>query len=285
MAVDRRPDIRLLLSDVDGTLVTREKLLTEAARAAVRELADAGVGFTIVSSRPPRGMRRLVDPLRLRLPFAGFNGGLILNPDLSLVEAHPLDPAAAARTVGQLLEHGLDVWIYGQDQWFVRDAAAPHVAREAWILGFDPTVLDDFAEPHMARAFKIVGVSDAPERMPAAEEDLRGALGAAVSATRSAGYFLDVTNPLASKAKVVDSLSRRLRIAPAQVATIGDMPNDVLMFRASGYSIAMGNASDAVKSAADAVTDSNENDGFAKAVRGLILGGASRFAQETGGSS
>ena len=89
------PDIQLLLSDVDGTLVTKDKVLTEAAKAAARDLAQAGIGFTITSSRPAKGMRMLIEPLGLKLPIAGFNGGLIVNPDLSVVESHPIDPAGA----------------------------------------------------------------------------------------------------------------------------------------------------------------------------------------------
>jgi hydroxymethylpyrimidine pyrophosphatase-like HAD family hydrolase len=67
------------------------------------------------------------------------------------------------------------------------------------------------------------------------------------------------------------TLSKLLNIPPEQMATIGDMPNDVLMFRNSGFSIAMGNASDEVKSQATAVTDSNQDEGFANAVRKFIL--------------
>ena len=80
-----------------------------------------------------------------------------------------------------------------------------------------------------------------------------------------------MTHPQANKGAVVLTLSKLLNIPPEQMATIGDMPNDVLMFRNSGFSIAMGNASDEVKSQATAVTDSNQNEGFAKAVRKFIL--------------
>ena len=76
-------NIRLLLADVDGTLVTRDKVLTEAAKAAARELHDAGIGLAITSGRPPRGMSMLIEPLALRTAIAGFNGGVLVNPDLS----------------------------------------------------------------------------------------------------------------------------------------------------------------------------------------------------------
>ena len=91
------------------------------------------------------------------------------------------------------------------------------------------------------------------------------------SAARSQPYYLDVTHPQANKGAVVATLSRLLNIPPEQIVTFGDMPNDVLMFRKSGFSIAMGNASDEVKAQANAVTDTNENEGFAKAVRKFVL--------------
>jgi hydroxymethylpyrimidine pyrophosphatase-like HAD family hydrolase len=91
------------------------------------------------------------------------------------------------------------------------------------------------------------------------------------SAARSQPYYIDVTYPEANKGFVVECLSRELGIPAGEIATIGDMPNDVLMFRKSGFSIAMGNASRDVRSQADAVTASC-NDGFAKAVERYLLG-------------
>lgn len=264
-------DIKLLLSDVDGTLVTKDKVLTPAALAAARALQDAGVALAITSSRPALGMRMLVEPLDMRLPLGGFNGGVLTNPDLSVIETHPIDPAAARTVVDLLLKRGLDVWVYTEMEWFVRDPDAPHVGREAWILKFDAVVVSAFTDAHLARAIKIVGVSDDFPLVDKTGTEAQELLGDAASATRSADYFIDVTNPFATKGQVVHTLAKRLNILPAQIATIGDMPNDVLMFRQSGFSVAMGNASDAVKAQASAVTDSNEDDGFAKAVRRFLL--------------
>ena len=264
-------DIRLVLSDVDGTLVTGDKILTDAAKAAARELRAAGIDLALTSSRPPQGMRMLVEPLDLKLPLAGFNGGVLVNPDMSVIETRAIDPVAARQVVDLLLGQGLDVWVYTATDWCVRDPNAPHVAREAWILQFDPVAVPIFTTEDLARAIKIVGVGDDAAVLAASEKAACDLLGDAASATRSSTYFLDVTNPLANKGAVVATLAGRLNILPAQIATIGDMPNDVLMFRQSGFSIAMGNASDEVKAQARAVTDSNENDGFASAIRKFIL--------------
>jgi Cof subfamily protein (haloacid dehalogenase superfamily) len=264
-------DIRLLLADVDGTLVTEEKVLTEAAKAAARELHRAGIALAITSGRPPRGMSMLIEPLALKGAIAGFNGGVLVDPELSVIESHTLDPATAKQALKLILDQGLDAWVYTEEEWLIRDRNAPHVAREAWTVKFDAKVVASFTDAHLAHAVKIVGISDDLVLAAACEKALQDALGEKASAARSQPYYLDVTHPQANKGAVAATLSKLLNIPPAQIATMGDMPNDVLMFRKSGFSIAMGNSSDEVKAAASAVTDSNENEGFAKAVRKLVL--------------
>lgn len=270
--MDGRLDIRLLLSDVDGTLVTKDKVLTPAVLAVAGELREAGIALAITSSRPPRGLRMYVKPLDLRIAIAGLNGGLIVDPDFTVIEIHKLDLATAKRAVEILLDNGLGVWVYTQDDWLITDAEGPHVAREAWILQFEAKVVSAITDEHLSQAIKIVGVSDDHARVAACEALAGKALGDLASVVRSEDHFLDVTSPKANKGVVVGALSRLMKIPPERIATIGDMPNDVSMFRKSGLSIAMGNASDEVKAQAIEVTDTNENDGFAKAVRKFVLG-------------
>ena len=263
--------ITLFIADVDGSLVTEDKVLTLGAVAAVKALNAAGIKFAITSGRPPRGMSMLIEPLALKGAIAGFNGGVFTNPDLSVIESHSLDPATAKRAVKLILDQKLDAWVYTDHEWLIRDHEAPHVAREAWTVKFEPTVVASFTDAHLAHAVKIVGISDDPDVVATCEKVAQETLGEQASAERSQPYYLDVTHPQANKGTVVATLSKLLNIPPAQIATMGDMPNDVLMFRKSGFSIAMGNASDEVKAQASAVTDSNESEGFAKAVRKFVL--------------
>jgi Cof subfamily protein (haloacid dehalogenase superfamily) len=188
-----------------------------------------------------------------------------------VIESHTLDPAIAKDTLKLILDRKLDAWVYTAEEWLIRDKDAPHVAREAWTVKFDAKVVASFTDAHLAHAVKIVGVSDDLDLVAACEKAAQTALGERASAERSQPYYLDVTHRQANKGAVVASLSRLLNTPPGQIATMGDMPNDVLMFEKSGFSIAMGNASDEVKAQASAVTDSNENEGFAKAVRRFIL--------------
>ncbi len=263
--------ISLFIADVDGSLVNEDKVLTPRAQSAVKALNAAGIAFAITSGRPPRGMAMLFEPLALRTPVASFNGGIFINPDMTIIEEHLLAPDAAKRAVKLILDHRMDVWVYSGNDWFVRDSDAPHVAREQWTVKFLPTVVHDFGAA-LDRAVKIVGISDDLDLVARCEKDAQDALGAQVSAARSQPYYLDVTHPNANKGTVATTLSKLLSVPPAEIATIGDMPNDVLMFRKSGVSIAMGNASPEVQKQARFVTASYKDEGFAKAVERYVLG-------------
>jgi Cof subfamily protein (haloacid dehalogenase superfamily) len=263
--------IRLLLADVDGTLVTQEKVLTDRAIAAVHRLHDAGVIFAITSGRPPRGMSMLIEPLALTTPIAAFNGGLVVEADMSMVEQKAVPSELVPQVLDLMESSGLDTWIYRGAEWYVLDRKGPHVDREAWTVRFEPTVVSSF-DGFGDGVAKVVGVSDDHEVMDRATATARERFGTHVSAAQSQPYYLDVTHPDANKGSVVAYLSARYDIPPAEIATIGDMPNDVLMFARSGLSIAMGNASPEVQRAARRVTTTNEDEGFANAVERFVLG-------------
>jgi len=263
--------IRMVIADVDGTLVTQEKVLTKRAAEAVLKLHEGGVVFSVTSGRPPRGMAMLIDPLKLTQPLAAFNGGVLIKPDLATVVAQKFLPAGVPEQVLEAIEnHELDVWVYTDTGWFVRDPNAAHVAREQWTVKFPPTVVKTFAGL-LGRVAKIVGISDDYDRVAKCEKDVQQAGGTHISAARSQPYYLDVTHPQANKGGVVLAMSKLLNIPAEQIASIGDMPNDVLMFEKSGVSIAMGNASPEVQASATYVTSTNEQEGFANAIEEFIL--------------
>jgi Cof subfamily protein (haloacid dehalogenase superfamily) len=269
--VDAFRKLSLLLADVDGTLVTRDKVLTERALKAVHSLHDKGIRFAITSGRPPKGMAMLIAPLAIETPVAGFNGGLFVHPDLSIIEEKLLPFDAARQTLDLIGSHGLDSWVYAGNDWLIRDLKAPHVDREGRTVQFGPKVVKAFDDDMLSRAVKIVGVSDDLDRVRQCEADVQKALGNRATAARSQPYYLDVTHRDANKGFVLDYLSRELSIPHSEIATIGDQPNDVLMFRRSGLSIAMGNASEDVQKQANVVTDSYDDEGFAKAVERFLL--------------
>ena len=255
---------------MDGTLVTQDKVLTPDAIDAVRRLHDAGLRFAITSGRPPRGMQMLVDQLDLHTPIAAFNGGLLVDRKMNVIEQRTIPDDFVGQVIDLMKSFDLGVWIYRGADWYVTDPKGPHVDREAWTVKFDPTVVDDFdgLTDHVA---KIVGISDDHDAVQKASEATHEKFGKHVTAAASQPYYLDVTHPDANKGFVARYLAKEYDLEESEIATMGDMPNDILMFDHSGLSIAMGNADPEAKEAADEITASNEDEGFAKAVDRFVL--------------
>jgi Cof subfamily protein (haloacid dehalogenase superfamily) len=263
--------IRLVVSDVDGTLVTGDKRLTHAARAAVEKLRAAGIGFTIVSSRPTLGMDFLIKPLALTLPFGSFNGSSIIDPQLLRPIVQHVIPAETARRAIDLLgQFGVEIWLFTNEQWLIRNPDGEYVGHEQRAIKHDP-VVSNFA-PHLGSVCKIVGASSDPELLMRCEAAMRQAVGTEATAVRSQTYYLDITPPGHDKGTFVAAIAARLGLSPDAVATIGDMQNDLPMFARSGLSFAMGNAADEIKRQATHVTASNEEDGFARAIEAILAG-------------
>ncbi len=215
-------------------------------------------------------MRFLVEPLQITLPVGAFNGSCIVDPQLNPIEQHLIPASAAQRCLDMLNEFGADIWLFTSDLWLTRNADGEYVPHEKRAIRADPTIVTDFA-PYLASACKIVGASADAALLQRCEVAMQQALGAQATAVRSQSYYLDVTPPDCNKGTFVQAMARRLGIPLDAVATIGDMQNDLAMFRTSGISFAMGNATDDVKKAATHVTASNEDEGFATAIE-MILG-------------
>jgi Cof subfamily protein (haloacid dehalogenase superfamily) len=269
-----------VMSDVDGTLVTDDKVLTAGAQAAVAELRASGIIFSIISSRPPRGLRMLIESLRITTPVGGFDGGVITTSDLAVVTQHLLLSQVARQAVDTLTAGGVQVWVFSGQDWLVRDPDGPYVPLEQRTVGFQPTIVKDFGAA-LDVAAKIVGVSKDLNCLAQCERGVRAALADQASVARSQPYYLDVTHPLANKGVALSEIAKLLGVPLAEIAVIGDGGNDVAMFERAGLSIAMGNASSQVQRKADFVTASNGDDGFASAIERFILrGGRSHAAVE-----
>ncbi len=264
--------ISAVVSDVDGTLVTDGKILTARAQAAVARLRAEDIAFAIISSRPPRGLRMLIDPLEITTPIVGFNGGLVTTPGFSPLTQHLMSSAAARQTVEIIDAHGAQVWIFCGEDWLARDAAGPYVGLEQHTIGYQPIIVGDFGHALDAAA-KIVAVSDDFDLLTRLQRHARTALADRATIARSQLYYVDFTHPLANKGVALSEVAKLLGIREAEVAVIGDGGNDIAMFERSGLSIAMGNASVEVQRAADFVTDSNSENGFAAAIERFVLGG------------
>ncbi|WP_375398941.1 Cof-type HAD-IIB family hydrolase [uncultured Sphingomonas sp.] len=262
--------IRLLVSDVDGTLVDKQKELTPATIDAVHRLAAAGVGFTIISARPRSGMMPIADALAIDAPMAAFNGGLLFRRDGWLGEHHMIAAAVARGVLDMAYGAQVDIWVFADDRWYASTDRGKHVEHERVASDQAPIVREDFTDL-LDRADKITFVSDDALVLADLLVRARAAFGERATIAQSQTYYLDITAPEANKGAGIEALVAAMGVTLADTVAIGDQHNDVPMLERAGLSIAMGNAPDAVKAAAHDVTDANDADGVAHAIDRLIL--------------
>ncbi len=267
--------MRLLVLDVDGTVLTSEHSVAPATRGAIKKLRDAGVGVVLASSRGPAGLRPIMSELEVTGFAIAYQGALIcrLSPDPTApaeVITEVRIPVPIAETVfhearGQDLSVG---WHIGE-AWYVPEIDAA-VRREARITGQTPIVTDIERireEPH-----KVLCVAGEPRMLPGLRR-LAGLLPGECAGHFSHRNYLEITRREADKATALEALGRRLGVSLMEMAAIGDGENDAAMLREAGLGIAMGQAPSSVKELADWVTDSNDRGGIAAAVERLISEG------------
>ena len=261
--------VRLVVSDVDGTLVDKNKTLTPGTIAAVRRLDAAGVGFTIISARPMSGLKPIADALALDVPIAAFNGGIVFHRD-GRIESHVTIDAAVATAVLKAADGlAVDIWVFADDRWYATSDQGTHVEHERVASNQAPVVTADFADV-AARADKITFVSDDEALLRGLHAEIERFDDRATIA-QSQTYYLDVTALAANKGDGIAALAKAFDVPMAAIAAIGDQANDLPMLKRAGVAIAMGNAPEGVKAAAHHVTAGNDADGVAHAIDTLIL--------------
>ena len=262
--------IRLLISDIDGTLAVSGQSLTPATVAAAGRLRAAGIRLALTSARPPQGLEMFASALELDTPRGAFNGGTITGADGTVLEARFVPEQIARDAVSFLETNGVDVWLFVGDHWQVRNPGAHYIALETRTLQQPPTVVESF-DGLLGRCGKIVGTTADHDLLARLEAELSARIGDAANVHRSQAYYLDVTHPDANKGYAAIHIARLLGIELGHVAVIGDQANDLAMFDVAGTAIAMGNAPPDVQARAHHVTRPIADDGWAWAVDHILL--------------
>ena len=261
--------IRFVVSDVDGTLVDRDKKLRPATIEAVRKVRAAGIGFTVISARPPSGVLPIADALELDGPIAAFNGGTIFRRGGDVAEEHRV-PDDAARGMLELAKgSGVSVWVFADGRWHADTLDNPHVPRERLSANQEPVIVSDFV-PLAGKVGKITFVSDDAPVLAKLMKEGRERYGGRATIAQSQTYYVDVTALEANKGAGVEALAHAAGVSLDETMVLGDQANDLPMLTRAGLAVAMGQAPDEVKAAADWVSASNEEDGVARALERLL---------------
>jgi Cof subfamily protein (haloacid dehalogenase superfamily) len=262
--------IKLVVSDIDGTLVRKDKSLSEGNIAAVKRLVNAGVKVTLISARPPSGIKWIADKLGLPGPFGAFNGGTLFLADGAVTERHRIAEDVAQAVLDKLAQEPVIPWLFADGDWLTPDTDPVHTPREIASAGVDPVVTKEFGD-RVARADKIVAVSDDEPLLDRVEEEIRALVGDRATVARSQTYYLDITAVAGNKGDGIATLAKAYGVDLADTVALGDQSNDLPMFARAGFSVAMGQGPEKVRAAAKQVARSNDDDGVADAIDRFIL--------------
>lgn len=264
------PAIRLLVCDIDGTLVRHDKSLPNENVAAIRDLVKRGVAVTLISARPAAGIMPIARALGLPGPFGAFNGGTIFDAGGRELVANKV-PHTTAKALNDLYSQpGVTRWLFAAGEWLTSNPDNSHTAREVLSSGLQPRAAGDFS-PWLNTVDKLVAVCDDDPVMDRIEAEAFDLAGVTATVVRSQDYYLDATAPQANKGEGVTRLAELYAVPLEQVAVIGDQANDIAMFRRAGLAIAMGQARPEVQAAASHVAASNEDAGVADAIARYII--------------
>lgn len=262
--------VALVISDVDGTLVDRQKKLTRATIDAVGRLRAAGLGFTIISARPRSGMLPIADALELDVPMGAFNGGTVFRRDGTLLSQHRIDADVVKAMFDLVGDAAVDRWVFARDRWYASTDHGHHVDHERIASNQDPVVTADFT-PFYDCADKLTFVSDDPASLAQLHDRARSEFGDRATVAQSQTYYLDITALAANKGDGIAQLAEAMHTPLAAVAVIGDQYNDLPMFERAGLAIAMGQSPADVRAQARYTTASNDADGVARAIEDILL--------------
>lgn len=235
---------RIVFSDIDGTLLTDDKRVTEKTEQAVKGLVQQGIPFVLVSARMPEAIYPITEAMGVKIPLISYSGALVLTEEGETLYSLTMKAEHAAAFLEAVEAHFPQATVnyYAGHHWYVKDTSDPRVALEMKITGA-------VAE---RRSFADC------ER---AERELQ-ALFPALNVVRSAPHLLEIMDASVNKASGIEVMLKHCGLEASDALSFGDNYNDLEMLRYTGASVAMGNAPQPVKAAAGEVTTSNEEDGI-----------------------
>ncbi len=267
---------RILFSDIDGTLLNNERKITPETKKEIERIkTEKNIPVILISSRMPKAMKHICEELGLNNPIVPYNGALILNSadmtdESSVMFSSTIPPGIVETIIRYKKDFDFHISLYYNDDWYV-EGMDFWADREVTSTKVTPSVSQHEIvlrnwENKKAGAHKVMCMGNAAD-IEKLFDRLNAAFPESLNLYRSKPTFLEITPKTVSKSTALTYLLNYLRIEPSEAVAVGDNYNDIEMLEAAGLGIAMGNAPDSVKRAADFITLSNKENGLAAAVK------------------
>ena len=262
--------IRMIVTDLDGTLVDAAYKISEENKNAVREAAKLGVPTVIATGRMHSSAVRYAEEIGVEGAVISYNGAIVRSTSGEVLAASYLEPQVVERVLGYAFARNWYVQSYvGDALYYVEKTEAARIYEAASKI-YGEAVGRGGMLARTKEVPKLLVVVPA-EEIDDAIRDLRNRFRNEADAMQSNPTYIEVVRPGVSKARAMLNLAEKKGIQPDEIMALGDSGNDIEMIRAAGLGVAMGNALPAVKEAANEIAPRCEEDGFAASVRKYVL--------------
>lgn len=268
-------DYKLLVLDVDGTLLNEEGVISKRTLAALRKAQQMGVVIALASGRPLHGLLPIVQHLDLD-KYGGYilayNGAQILNAKTDkIILSQSIEKEVFPFIEKEANKHNMAIFTYNESQVLTNDASNPYIIKEARINNMEVQEFKPLSSAIDFNPHKCIMVNDDLSEIMKLEEEFKMRLDGVMNVFRTEPYFLEIVPELIDKSNALGVLLETLHISAKEAIVIGNGVADYSMIQMAGLGVAMGNATDSVKRCADVVTESNNEDGIALIVEEYIL--------------
>lgn len=266
---------KMIALDLDGTLTNSEKKITKRTYDRLMEVQEQGICVVLASGRPTPGISRLADELHLG-DYGGyvlaFNGARIINWKTKEVVFELPVPETSLKKIYQICgEHDLPLLAHENDHLIVEQPENPYIIEEAWINHMPIKKISSYEEYVNFPIYKFIAVGDGAY-LAEKEPIVKAYLEPDCAVYRSTPYFLEIVGRGVDKAQGLCRLAKILGMDVSEIIACGDGYNDISMIRRAGLGVAMENALQEVKEAADYITASNDEDGIAVLLEDVLIG-------------
>jgi len=266
-------DYKLIAMDLDGTLSNDRKIITPKTREALMAAQARGIRLALASARPSPGLFRERDALDLQHHkgiLMSYNGGRIVDAETGKVLFETAMDISQTKQVLRMLET-LPVTPILDDgvQFYVTDKNGYKVDYECRNNNMTCTEVGNLADFLCFAPVKIL-MSAQPEQIHGIQQEIARWLPENLTVVQTAAFYLEIIPAVINKGQGIRDICGVLGIDTENVIAFGDAENDIPMLRTAGMGVAMGNAAEPVKAAADMVTLSNNEDGIAAALEKLL---------------
>lgn len=264
---------KLLALDIDGTIRKRDNSISDRVKQALLAIQEQGVKVAVISGRPVYGMRETAKELCLD-QYGGYimahNGTIIVDCFTDRIIKRELLPLGQIGTYYQFAkEHGCIMLTYDDSYMVTNETSDSIISHEAFVNGMTLKKTEDFREYDAFPISKCMIVGN-PQKLIKMEQISKEMFGTDVESFRSEPYYLEFVPKGMDKGSTLKDLADSLGILQEEVAACGDGYNDLTMIKYAGLGVAMGNAQEEVKKAADYVTKTCEEDGVAFLIENIM---------------